>query len=54
MSIKNQGLFPILLESGAISPAVINLSTCVPTNCLPLQNQTTNDEDKTPAKTILS
>jgi len=37
---------PILSETSAISPAVINLPTRARTNCLPFQNQIANDEDK--------
>jgi len=53
ISTGNERYFSILVETTAISPAIINLSTRAPIN-FHFQNQIANDEDKTADNTILS
>jgi len=53
ISTRNERYFSILVETTAISPAIINLSTRAPTSFL-FQNQTANDEDEMAGNTILS
>ena len=53
ISTRNERYFSILVETTAISPAIINLSTRAPIN-FHFQNQIANDEDKTADNTILS
>jgi len=44
ISTKTKNDMPILFETSEISPAMINFLTCTPTNCLPFQHQTANDD----------
>jgi hypothetical protein len=53
MSTKNERRFSFLVETTAISPAIVNLPTRAPTSFL-FQNKTANDEDETAGNTILS
>ena len=46
-------MFSILVQTTPISPDVINLSTGADPSCLPLQNQTTKEEDKAAGKAVL-
>jgi len=41
--LKTKNDLPIFLETSEISPAMINLLTRTPTNCLTFQHQTAND-----------
>ena len=52
ISTRNERRFSILVETLAISPAIINLSTRASTN-FHFQNQTANSEDKTAGNAVL-
>jgi hypothetical protein len=52
-STKNQRIFPLLVQTTLISPDVINVSTGADPSCLPLQKQTTKEEDKAAGKALL-
>ena len=52
ISTRNERRFSILVETVAISPTIINLSTRAPIN-FHFQNQIASDEDKTAGNTVL-